>query len=49
MVEQFRKRMGDRSPIWTEVAVVALGEPAMRVEIRVTAIIPAVTEGLEHR
>ena len=38
MVEQFRKRMGDRSPIWTQIGVVALGAPKMRVEIRVTAI-----------
>lgn len=39
MVEHFRKRMGDRSPIWTEIGVPALGAPKMRVEIRVTAII----------
>jgi enamine deaminase RidA (YjgF/YER057c/UK114 family) len=39
MVEQFRKRMGDRAPIWTQVGVAALGAPKMRVEIRVTAII----------
>jgi enamine deaminase RidA (YjgF/YER057c/UK114 family) len=39
MVEQLRKRMGDRSPIWTEIGVAALGAPKMRVEIRVTAII----------
>lgn len=38
MVEQFRKRMGDRAPIWTEIGVPALGAPKMRVEIRVTAI-----------
>jgi enamine deaminase RidA (YjgF/YER057c/UK114 family) len=38
MVEQLRERMGDRSPIWTEVGVPALGDPKMRVEIRVTAI-----------
>ena len=38
MVEQFRQRMGDRAPIWTEIGVPALGEPKMRVEIRVTAI-----------
>ncbi|ONI89486.1 hypothetical protein ALI22I_15865 [Saccharothrix sp. ALI-22-I] len=38
MVEQFRKRMGDRAPIWTETGVPALGAPKMRVEIRVTAI-----------
>ena len=39
MVEQFRKRMGDRAPIWTEIGVAALGAPGMRVEIRVTAVI----------
>ncbi|GHC83760.1 Rid family hydrolase [Streptomyces flavofungini] len=39
MVEQFRRRMGDRAPIWTEVGVPALGAPGMRVEIRVTAVI----------
>lgn len=41
MVEQFRKRSGDRNPIWTELGVAALGDPAMRIEIRVAAIIPA--------
>jgi enamine deaminase RidA (YjgF/YER057c/UK114 family) len=39
MVEQFRRRMGDRAPIWTCVGVPALGDPKMRVEIRVTAIV----------
>jgi enamine deaminase RidA (YjgF/YER057c/UK114 family) len=39
MVEQFRKRMGDRAPIWTQIGVAALGAPKMRVEIRVTATI----------
>lgn len=39
MVEQFRERMGDRAPIWTETGVPALGAPKMRVEIRVTAIV----------
>lgn len=38
MVEQFRLRMGDRAPIWTESGVTALGNPKMRIEIRVTAI-----------
>ncbi|MGA9873627.1 MAG: Rid family hydrolase [Rhodococcus sp. (in: high G+C Gram-positive bacteria)] len=40
MVEQMRLRMGDRAPIWTEIGVAALGAPGMRVEIRVTAILP---------
>lgn len=39
MVGEFRKRMGDRAPIWTEIGVLALGAPKMRVEIRVTAIV----------
>lgn len=38
MVEQFRTRMGERAPIWTESGVTALGHPKMRIEIRVTAI-----------
>lgn len=39
MVDQFRKRMGDRSPIWTMIGVAALAVPKMRVEIRVTAVV----------
>lgn len=39
MAGQFRKRMGDRAPIWTQTGVTALGLPEMRVEIRVTAVI----------
>ncbi|MDN3238138.1 Rid family hydrolase [Glycomyces tritici] len=39
MAEQFRKRMGDRAPIWTQIGVAALGAPKMRVEIRVTAVL----------
>jgi enamine deaminase RidA (YjgF/YER057c/UK114 family) len=39
MVEQFRKRMGDCAPIWTQIGVAALGAPKMRIEIRVTAIV----------
>lgn len=35
----FRHYMPNRGPIWTEVGVAALGDPHMRVEIRVTAII----------
>lgn len=40
MVEQFRKRMGDRAPLWTETGVAALGAPGMRIEIRVVAVVP---------
>ncbi|WP_052850450.1 Rid family hydrolase [Streptomyces avicenniae] len=39
MVEQFRLRMGDRAPIWTQTGVPVLGAPGMRVEIRVTAVV----------
>jgi enamine deaminase RidA (YjgF/YER057c/UK114 family) len=38
MVDQFRRRMPDRAPIWTQTGVTVLGAPKMRVEIRVTAI-----------
>ena len=37
MGRQFRRRMPDRKPIWTCLGVAALGDPKMRVEIRVTA------------
>ena len=39
MVEQFRTWMGERTPIWTEIGVQALGAVGMRVEIKVTAIV----------
>jgi enamine deaminase RidA (YjgF/YER057c/UK114 family) len=39
MAQQFINRMGDRAPIWTAIGVPALGDPKMRVEIRVTAIV----------
>ncbi|MBY8870544.1 hypothetical protein K7640_01655 [Micromonospora sp. PLK6-60] len=39
MIEQLRKRMGDRSPIWTVLGVATLAAPKMRVEIRVTAVV----------
>lgn len=35
----FRHYMPSRAPIWTQTGVAALGLPAMRIEIRVTAII----------
>ena len=41
VVDQFRKRMGDRAPIWTEIGVTALGAPKMNIEIKVTAVIDA--------
>lgn len=42
MVEQFRQRLGDRAPIWTQLGVPALGDPRMRIEIRATAVTPGV-------
>jgi enamine deaminase RidA (YjgF/YER057c/UK114 family) len=39
MAAQFRRRLDGRAPIWTETGVTVLGLPAMRVEIRVTAIV----------
>ena len=36
---QYRARMGDRSPIWTQTGVTVLGAPDMHVEIRVRAVI----------
>jgi enamine deaminase RidA (YjgF/YER057c/UK114 family) len=38
MVELFRHYMPNHAPIWTQVGVAALALPAMRIEIRVTAI-----------
>ncbi|QCD53586.1 Rid family hydrolase [Streptomyces hawaiiensis] len=40
MVERFRHYMPDQAPIWTCIGVPALGDPRMRVEIRVTAVLP---------
>lgn len=39
MAERFAQHMPDHAPIWTAVGVAALGDPKMRVEIRVTAIL----------
>jgi enamine deaminase RidA (YjgF/YER057c/UK114 family) len=39
MVEQFRRRMGERAPLWTCIGVAALAGPNMRVEIQVNAVI----------
>ena len=39
MTERFRHYMPDHAPIWTALGVAALGDPKMRIEIRVTAII----------
>ena len=43
MTEHFQRYMPDHAPIWTLVGVTALGDPKMRVEIRVTAIVPEET------
>lgn len=40
MVRNYRRYMPNHAPIWTELGVESLGLPTMRVEIRVTAIIP---------
>lgn len=40
MTRLYRHYMPHQAPIWTQTGVEALGLPAMRVEIRVTAIIP---------
>jgi enamine deaminase RidA (YjgF/YER057c/UK114 family) len=40
MVELFRQYLPAQPPIWTCVGVPALGDPKMRVEIRVTAVLP---------
>jgi enamine deaminase RidA (YjgF/YER057c/UK114 family) len=40
MTEQFRHYMPEHAPVWTCLGVAALGDPKMRVEIRVTAILP---------
>ncbi|RUV45342.1 hypothetical protein EOD29_00320 [Mesorhizobium sp. M1A.T.Ca.IN.004.03.1.1] len=37
MARQFRRRIPNHRPIWTCLGVAVLGDPAMRVEIRVTA------------
>lgn len=38
IVRLYRHYMPDRAPIWTQLGVEALGLPAMRFEMRVTAI-----------
>ena len=40
MARLYRQYMPRHCPIWTELGVAALGHPAMRIEIRVTAIVP---------
>ena len=39
MVREFRSRLGGRAPVWTQTGVTVLGLAAMRVEIRVTALV----------
>lgn len=38
MGQNFQKYMPDHKPIWTNNGVTALGDPKMRVEIRVVAV-----------
>lgn len=40
MTERFRHYMPHHAPIWAALGVAALGDPKMRIEIRVTAILP---------
>ena len=40
MAERFRHYMPGHAPVWTCLGVAALGDPKMRGEIRVTAILP---------
>ncbi len=40
MVRLYRHYMPGHAPIWTQLGVAALGLPEMRIEIRVTAIVP---------
>jgi enamine deaminase RidA (YjgF/YER057c/UK114 family) len=40
MAERLRHHMPHHAPIWTALGVAALGDPKMRVEIRITAILP---------
>lgn len=39
VVRQFRERLGGRAPVWTQTGVTGFGLAAMRVEIRVTALV----------
>lgn len=39
MSERFRHYMPDHASVWTILGVPALGDPKMRFEIRVTAIL----------
>ncbi len=39
MTERFRHYMPDHAPVWTCLGVAALGDPKMRVEIRVIAVL----------
>ena len=40
MAKLYRQYMPDHAPIWTQLGVESLGLPKMRIEIRVTAILP---------
>ena len=40
MARLYRQYMPNHAPIWTQTGVEALGLSAMRIEIRVTAIVP---------
>jgi enamine deaminase RidA (YjgF/YER057c/UK114 family) len=40
MAKLYRHYMPRHAPIWTQTGVAALGLPTMRIEIRVTAVVP---------
>jgi enamine deaminase RidA (YjgF/YER057c/UK114 family) len=40
MARLYRQYMPDHAPIWTQLGVEVLGLPEMRIEIRVTAVVP---------
>ncbi|MDR9897506.1 RidA family protein [Aetokthonos hydrillicola Thurmond2011] len=40
MVKLYRYYMPNHAPIWTQIGVAELALPTMRIEIRVTAIVP---------
>jgi enamine deaminase RidA (YjgF/YER057c/UK114 family) len=40
MTEQFRHYSPNNASLWTALGVAALSDPKMRVEIRVSAIVP---------
>lgn len=46
MAQQYDEHLGSRYPIWTQSGVTSLGLPAMRIEIRVTALLNGFTQDI---